>query len=200
MPGKKEVVNIERPNFEVLGATIKGTSPLIVSKFSEKAKKQILDKQMKKAAKKKESRKPEKEFEAAKYLTSDGKDGFPALCVKLAMVDSARFVDGVPATVLRGTVFVVPDDMETGLVYIKSRKCKMVEDVVRLQGMGRPADLRFRPYYYDWSMKLSIKYDKDILSREQVMNLLARAGVSNGLGEWRPERNGQFGMFEVSDK
>lgn len=194
---KPTVIQLEKPNFETIGITIKGTSPLIVSQFSAKSKKQILDKQMKKAAKKKEARDPKKEFEAAKYITSDGKDGFPALCVKLAMVDSARFVEGLPATVLRGTIFVVADDMETGLIYIKSKKAKMVEDVVRLAGMGKPADLRFRPYYYDWSMKLTIKYDADILSQEQVVNLLSRAGVSNGLGEWRPERNGQHGMFEV---
>jgi hypothetical protein len=198
MQPKVNVIQIQRPNFDVIKMTIKGETPLIVSRFSEKAKRQILDKQMKKAAKKKEARTPKAEFEAAKYKMSNGKDGFPALCVKLAMVDSSRFVEGLPATVLRGTIFVIPDDMETGLVKIKYKKCKMVEDVVRLQGIGKPADLRFRPYYYDWSMDLKIKLDRDILSQEQVTNLLARAGVSNGLGEWRPERNGQFGMFSVA--
>ena len=42
-----------------------------------------------------------------------------------------------------------------------------------------------------------IEFDNDQFSPGQILNLLQRAGFSQGLGEWRPERNGDFGTFEV---
>jgi len=191
---------IKRPNTKTVRVTIVGTAPLIVHQFSEKAKRQMRDKQAKKATTKRATREPDKEFEQAKYKMANGKDGFPALAIKQAMVGSARFTEDAKMTVLRGVIFVKPDETETGLIEIKSKKCEMVEDVVRLSGIGKPADLRYRPYYYGWSMDLKIVYDADVVSIEQVMNLLSRAGLSQGLGEWRPERNGQNGMFEIKEK
>lgn len=196
MPKKNTVIEIRPPNVETVLVKIVGDTPLIVHQFAEKSKKEMRDKQAKKAKKKRDIRDPDKEYEQAKYKLPNGKDGFPALAIKQAIVGSARFVDDLPMTILRGTVFVMTDDMESGLVAIKCKKEKMVEDIVRV-GMGS-SDFRYRPYYYDWSIDLRIKYDKDVLSLEQLLNLLTRAGLSQGLGDWRPERDGQNGQFHVS--
>ncbi len=196
MAGKPTVIAVNEPNIKEMVVTLIGDSPLIVHRFSEKAKRMMLEKQQKKAAKKKEARKPREEFEQAKYKLTSGKDGFPSLAIKQAIIGAARFVDDLPMTVIRGAVFVQCDEQETGLIAIKTpKKAKMVEDIVRI-GQGT-SDLRFRPYYYDWTMKVTIKFDEDILSLEQVVNLLARAGLSQGIGEWRPERNGQSGQFHI---
>ena len=197
---KKEnkAIEIRPPQVETVLLRIVGDTPLIVHQFAEKSKKQMRDKQEKKAKAQKEARDSDEEFEQAKYKMSNGKDGFPALAVKQAIVGSARFTDDVPMTILRGTVFVTAEEMETGLVEIKAKKVKKVEDMVRV-GMGS-SDFRYRPYYYDWSIDLKIKYDKSVLSLEQVLNLLTRAGLSQGLGDWRPERNGQNGQFHVDEK
>lgn len=192
---KDATIQVERPNIQVAQFTLVGDTPLIVHRFSEKARKEILYKQQKKAAKKKEIRNPEAEYEEAKCKMANGEDGFPALALKQAIVGSCRFIDGLPMTVVRGVIFVVPDDMETGLLKIHHKKVKMVEDVVRI-GNGVSA-LCYRPYYYGWSLKPKIKYDASVISLEQVVNLLVRAGLSQGLGDWRVERNGQSGSFTV---
>lgn len=198
MKSKNETIEIKPPEVETVIVTIVGDTPLIVHKFTEKAKKEMRDKQAKKAKQKKEARDGDLEFEQAKYKMENGKDGFPALAVKQAIIGSARFVEGLPMTILRGTVFVLADETDTGLIEIKAKKCEKVEDMVRV-GMGS-SDFRYRPYYYGWSIELKIKYDKAVLSLEQVLNLLTRAGLSQGLGDWRPERNGQNGMFHIDEK
>jgi hypothetical protein len=74
----------------------------------------------------------------------------------------------------------------------------MREDMVRV-GMGT-ADIRYRPEFTEWSVKLPIKYNADAISLDQLVNLFTLAGFGVGVGEWRPERDGQYGMFHVAAK
>jgi hypothetical protein len=185
---------IPAPNIKDMKVKIEGTMPLIFHRWSEKAKQMILDKQMKKATKGREVKNPEQDAEDSYYKDSSGKIAFPALCIKQAMVNAVRNVEGVTMTLLRGSVFVVGD--KEGLIPVEYKKKSMRSDMVRV-GMGT-ADIRFRGQVEDWSMTFIIKFNADVVSAEQVLNLLNIAGFSCGLGEWRPERNGDFGTFQVS--
>ncbi|MEJ5360186.1 MAG: hypothetical protein WHT06_16110, partial [Desulfobacterales bacterium] len=53
----------------------------------------------------------------------------------------------------------------------------------------------------EWGLKVRIRYDADQFSRDDVANLIARAGVQCGLGEGRPfsrMSNGMgYGTFEI---
>lgn len=191
-----ETIVVRKPNIQMLEVEIEGVRPMIQHRFSEKSIRQIEEKQQKKNAKtKKEVRNPQAEFEAAKYKDKNGNIAFPALCLKQAIVGSARMVDGLPMTILRGAVFVKGD--EEGMIKVNHKSCELRRDVVRLN--GGPADLRYRPELKDWKMKLNIDYNADVISAEQIVNLLSIAGFSQGLGEWRPERNGDFGTFRVKE-
>lgn len=178
---------------------IEGETPLVVHQFGEKSKKQIRDKQTLKASasKKKEKRNPEAEFEAARYfiVNDDGErlDAFPSVGVKAAMIDAGyRYMDLVK-TNLRGDLRIKPDLLE-----IIGPPPEMVEDVVRLSGPGRTADLRYRPYYFPWEMVVPITFKPDRVSEEQIVSMLAHAGFSVGLGENRPGKSGgNNGTFQV---
>src|SRR3990167_9976043 len=187
---------IPAPNIKSLSVEIEGTSPLIFHRWSEKAKQMILDKQMKKATKGRETKNPEKDVEESYYKDSEGRIAFPALCIKQAMVNAVRNVEGGTMTLLRGSVFVAGD--KDGLIPVNYKKKMGRSDMVRV-GKGS-ADIRFRGQVNDWSMKFTIKFNADVISAEQVLNLLNIAGFSCGLGEWRPEKSGDFGTFQVSQK
>jgi hypothetical protein len=58
-------------------------------------------------------------------------------------------------------------------------------------------DLRYRPQFDDWSVKITAQVDADILSADILANLVKRAGFGVGIGEWRPEKGGDFGRFEI---
>lgn len=181
---------IELPALQIEQITLMliGDSPLIVHAWSEKAKKQMLDKQMKKATKGKEAKDPEADYEACFYRTDTGAFGFPAIGVKAAMVAAARYVDA-KMTVLRGA-FHIGVEMLTVIGEPRPR-----EDMVRLS-LG-VADIRYRPEFVDWRIPVTIKYNTAAISAEQIANLLNVAGFGVGIGEWRPERNGSYGRFHV---
>jgi hypothetical protein len=72
----------------------------------------------------------------------------------------------------------------------------MREDMVRLMG-GGASDLRYRGQVKDWTMEFIVKWNGGMFSASQVLNLIQYAGFSSGLGEWRMERSGTFGAFEL---
>ena len=73
----------------------------------------------------------------------------------------------------------------------------MREDVCRV-GMGT-ADLRYRGQFDPWGVKVRVEINTAVISAEQVVNLFALAGFAVGVGEWRPERNGEYGRFRVAE-
>ena len=120
----------------------------------------------------------------------NGDYGFPTIAFKQAAVSAGgRFSDGLKMTELRGSFFV-----EGELVKIEGAP-RMREHPVRI-GMGT-ADIRYRPEFVNWRVNLKIKYNSDKISLDQLVNIFNLAGFGVGVGEWRPEKDGQFGMFHV---
>lgn len=111
------------------------------------------------------------------------------------MVNAARNIEGVTMTILRGAIFVEGDD--DGLIPVSFASERMREDMVRLGGISNPADIRYRGELTGWSMKFKVRFNADVIPAAMVVNLLNTAGFACGLGEWRPERNGDKGTFKV---
>src|SRR6185369_6025850 len=90
-------LSIELPKLALLkmDVVLIGDSPLITHKWSEKAKKQMLDKQMKKAKQGKEAKDPERDFRESLYVHPDGGFGFPVIGFKAAAVTACTTIDGV---------------------------------------------------------------------------------------------------------
>lgn len=187
----EEIVEIKAINILRVTLTLIGDSPLIVDAWSAKAKKGMLDKQMKKAQTAKQAKDPARDYEEAFYRLENGKPGFPTVAFKAAAVSAGgRFSEGLKMTELRGAFHI-----EGELVEIIGEP-KMREDMVRV-GMGT-ADIRYRPEFPHWTVKLPVRYNADKISIEQMANIFNLAGFGVGVGEWRPERDGQFGMFHVA--
>ena len=192
-------VSVSRPNLMVSQFKVKGLSPLISHKWSEKAKKEMRDKQTKKKLAPKQAKDPKAEFESSLYLLSNGTHpkgpyGFPAVAFKAAAVRAAKQVDGMNMTDARGLFYIEPDDGD--LVRIDSPKPPVMrEDMVRLN--GKSADIRYRGAFIDWSVLLNVRYNADVISQEQLLNLFELAGFSCGIGEWRMEKGGTFGTFTL---
>lgn len=193
-----EVVKLDPIKVKTIQISIRGISPLISHQFSEKARKQMRDKKLGQKVKAREAADPEAELEAATYRLSDGSFGVPATAIKNAITEAAHKDLGIPRTVLRRGLFIVADDTPSGgvpLVRIRTPERLMREDVVRV-GMGS-SDLRWRPEFPKWEIDLRIQYDTEWLQVETIVGLLQRAGFGIGIGEWRPERDGDFGRFEI---
>ncbi len=194
-----EAIQLQRRTLHTLEVEIEGTAPLIVHAWSRKAREMMLAAQQgKKAPKVKKD--PEQDFNDSRYRLIDGSgDGFPVTGVKAACVKGAgrAFGGGVKMTELRqGLLFLADGPGEDGmpLVRLNAEPPTMREDMVRV-GPGT-ADIRFRAQYLQWGMLLRVRFDPNIISPESVVAVVD-AGGSNGIGEWRPEKSGMFGTFQV---
>ena len=190
MPSKDEAQEVKLAGLAVEGLKLRlvSTSALIVHKWSEKAKKQMLDKQMKRASQGKAAKDPEQDYRESLYIRDDGSYGFPAVAFKAAAVRAGTYCD-MKMVFLRGAFHVEGD-----LVLIEGEP-EPREDMVRV-GMGT-ADIRYRPQFPKWATELDITFNNRALTAEQIVNLFEIAGFAVGVGEWRPEKDGQFGRFRV---
>lgn len=182
---------------ETLEIPIIGTAPLIMHNWSEKAKRMMLD-NMQGRKQPKEPKDPEAEYKAAFYLTKDDGYGFPVLAFKAATVEASRlYGKSVTKVALRQTLFFQGEYSEKAgqSLFPITGTPHMREDVVRVGMSG--TDLRYRPEFPDWSTVLTVTYIRSSLTRESVLSLIDAAGLTVGVGEWRPERDGDFGTYRI---
>lgn len=212
-----EVVEIRPIEIAKADIMITGDSPLIVHKWSEKAKRQMLDKQMKVTKTKgREAKNPIEDFVSSMYwihnepdeyteeafeaaIAAGAKFGFPVNAIKQAAISGAYRCGAIKDKVsVKGAFFIEGVQVkENQLAIINGSAPVMREDMVRV-GMGT-ADIRYRGEFREWSMPLFITYNKNgQYTLEQIINLINMGGYTVGIGEWRPEKDGQYGMFHVA--
>lgn len=209
-----EILEIRPIEVEKVGLRIVGTTPLIMHAWSDKAMKLILDAQQGKIkGKGKEAKVPVEDFIKSMYwltpppkeMTEEAFDaaiaagarfGFPATAFKQAAISAAYRMGWTKDKMsARGAFFIDAD--EAGLVEIHSDKPVMREDMVRI-AMGT-ADIRYRGEFRNWYADLVISYNTNSnFDLENIINMLNAGGYVCGVGEWRPERDGQYGMFTVA--
>lgn len=188
-------VQIDRIDAETIQVPIIGTTPLIVHRFSEKAKRQMLDNMQGKRSPK-QAKNPEAEYLASFYMLKDGRYGFPSVGFKQAMVSGTRlFGKDVTMVLVRQTIFVHGEAATDQPLVPIDGEPHMREDVVTVGRGGH--DLRYRGEFPEWRADLQITYVKASFTRGSVLTLLEAAGLGVGVGEWRPEKNGDFGQFAI---
>lgn len=185
-----EAIQLPPLDLRLMRLRLVGDSPLICHAWSEKAKKAMLDAQMKKARQAKPAKDPQKDFEDSLYIHPDGGYGFPVVAFKSAAVDACSHVAGVTKVEARGAFHIAGE-----LARINGTPTPR-EDMVRV-GMGT-ADIRYRGQFEKWSVDLAVRFNASVLSAEQVIHLFNVAGFAIGVGEWRPQRDGSYGMFHVA--
>lgn len=206
MAAKNDPIIIPSIQFRTATLKVIGDSPLIMHKWSEKAKKEMLDKQMKKAkAKGHDAKDPVADYISSMYWLDGEPEEKTAEAVEKAIADGARF--GFPAVAFKASAVsggyrakVTKDKVSMqGAFHIPTEfveiegKPQIREDMVRV-GMGT-ADIRYRGEFPEWSALIPIKYNEGVITLEQLINLFNLGGFSVGVGEWRPEKGGSYGMF-----
>lgn len=189
-------IDVQKIDIGKLLVPILGTTPLIVHRFSEKAKRQMLDK-MQGHRTVKEPKNPEAEYQAAFYRFEEGGYGLPIGAFHQATVGAARFYGkDVTMTGLRQFMFMRGEPGVDGisLVRIEGSEPFMREDVVRV---GQGTDLRYRPQFTEWNTILTVLYVKSALTQSSVLSLIDAGGLGVGVGEWRPEKKGEFGCYGI---
>ena len=199
-----EIPQIEFKSFIV---DITGDTPLIVHKWAEKARKEMLDKQMKKASTGKDAKNPVRDFLDSIYFIDDAGNGIPTppelrnvtprtpyekiedvlkksrfglpTCAFKKCAIDAGYQQGAlkTKTTAWGAFFIV------GEFAVIDGFPTMREDMVKIS-KGTP-DIRYRAEFKQWKTQRP----------DQIIALLTLGGSSVGIGEWRPEHHGPFGTY-----
>lgn len=219
---EEKIIAIKPIEMKTVTITIESDSPLIEHAWSEKAKRLMLEAQTGTAkGKAKEKRSPVRDFINSLYwkkgkpeITDDMSEeecqqafldavdhaefGFPLTGIKQAGNSAAYRMHWVKDQMgLRGAYFIRDVDGD-GLLTING-KPTMREDTVKLQ--GKTADLRYRGVFDKWSITFDVDYNANgEFSLENLLNIINAGGTVCGIGEWRPERDGQFGRYHIKTK
>ena len=198
-----------------------GETPLIVHAWSEKAKREMLAKQVKGTKGGKEARDPHGDFVSSLYEMGEGVDpksgkkktvyGFPVTGVKNAILSSAHKDKGVPRVTVQSALYLNAEMVrvrpalagaicDMPLIRVHGSAPEMREDMVRIgSGLNKKANLAYRGQFTHWAVKLTGKFNTAVLNAQQLYFLLSEAGTGIGIGEWRNERRGMFGAFRMAD-
>lgn len=211
----EEVIEIRPLDIKEVKVRIVGDTPLIVHAWSEKAKRMMLEAQMKTTkTKAKVARDPYDDFVQSLYwlegqpkestpeafeeaVNNGAKWGFPVGAIKQAGNAGAYRMGWVKNQMgLRGSYFLKTEFGD--MAEIKGSIPEMREDMVRI-GNGS-ADLRYRGEFKNWYMDMILEYNASgDMTLEQILNVINAGGYTVGLGEWRPEKDGSFGKFHIEE-
>lgn len=178
---------------------ILGTSPMIMNRMSEKAKRELLlPKGRKSTAERAQNLKhsPLKEYRASAYKVSD--DAAPArLCFhatgfKGAMASAALDLPGARKSEIGRLCWMEGFNIP---IYGTPR---LLMSVVKSADPNRTPDIRTRAILPEWACRLAVRFVRPRLTEQTVANLMAAAGVIVGVGDFRQEKGkGSFGQFAL---
>lgn len=205
---KSNVIEVPEIRLERHKLYLVGNAPLIVHAFPEKQRKAMIAKQMKTAKGGRDARDPYAEVEASRYRLPDGRDGFPAIGFKASAVTACTSLADVTKVAARQAFRVEGLQMNsagaiegacvrTALVPLVAHEAVMREDVARLSGPSRSAEMRYRPEYSIWGVELDVILNPQVVSIGQLASMFQAAGHGVGIGDYRPERDGDCGTFDV---
>lgn len=176
---------------------IRGVTPLLIHRFTEQSEQR------------KNSRKvnieqidPREEAKKAAYINADGTFYFSAASIPGCMGNAGSNHK------MRGSRkslrFVVPSAvrMEADTVTILNGSGPAKDFEVDARPVTIPATkgrvMRYRPRFNQWGAQFNILVNDDILDVDTVHQLLNEAGLTVGIGDFRPEKRGPFGTFRVT--
>lgn len=203
MKVKETSVVISAPKFNTVEVILQGTAPLVVERFSKKVELMAKMALGSTAANKKvrTARDYDNEAEESRYRGPDGWEGMNASAFRIGMIGACRLV-GFKMTLAKLSLFVEADafDLKDGIplvrVYGKSETY-----TAHTRNATGVVDVRARPMYREWAVKLRVRFDADQFSAQDVYNLIARVGGQVGIGAGRPDSKASagcgFGTFEV---
>lgn len=167
-----------------VGVTIEGLSALLMHAFPLTPVEAL------------EKKTPEEQAEHAAYRDPDSGELYvPGVALQRSLINGAAYCKGKGRASLQKSaaacLIVSPERVSLG--------CR--EYVVDCRPVVVPATkgrvLRYRPRLDKWRLSFQLDYDDTLLSTKQVRDVVDNAGTRVGLLDFRPERKGPFGRFNV---
>jgi hypothetical protein len=176
---------------------VRGTTPLLVHRFSEESEQEKATRRIKVG-----NEDPREVAKRAAYIASDGSFYISAFSIPNAMANAGsnhkmrgsrktlRFVVPCAVTVKADTITIMNGAGPAKDFEVDARPVTIPATKGRV--------MRYRPRFNCWGLKFSLVINEAMLALDDAQMLLNEAGVSVGIGDFRPEKRGPFGTFLVT--
>jgi hypothetical protein len=174
---------------EKIKVTIKGTTPLLFNRFRDVA--------IEGTSKKRTGAMAIADIEDKLYLLKE-KPHIPAVYIKNCISESAKQFKIIGkgkstySKIVASTVDVSPD-----MILLDAGNF----DVFRISAVNPTTKGRMmteRPRYKEWSASFEITINDPAVPISVVQEILEHGGKYVGIGDWRPEKKGMHGKFNIS--
>lgn len=190
-----EVREIEMRTFR---ANLLGTSPMIMNRFSQKAWQELLfpsERRSRATMEQTLKHDPIAEFRGAIYRCRDEKAPtlvhVPNGAFHGALAAAAIDIPGAARAKIERLTKVI--DVTVHLYGVP----QMFMAMVRNSDMNHTPDVRTRPIFPEWACSIEVQYIKTVLTERTLMHLLGAAGKIVGIGDWRGQKGGPYGAFDI---
>lgn len=168
-----------------LSVSIKGISPLLMNAYREAPDGFKL-------------MSPKEQAENGVYRDPKTRDLYvPVDNVMRALISGAGYSKGKGRASLQKEVaaalFVSPARISLGTTEYEVDSRGIVIPATR----GRT--MRHRARIEDWAVEFTVEFDETLLNSKQIEKILVDTGSRVGLMDFRPEKKGPYGRFEVTD-
>lgn len=185
---------------KLFNVTIEGTSALLQHRFSEdveaQSKKNTRRVQIK-------SETPREAAEKVCYRDAKGNLYLPGPCISRMIREAGaghkqRGSRKSLKYVIAGAVSVTTETIE---LFNLDQKHKLNDFEVDSRPVVIPSTkgriMRHRPRLDEWVAKFTLRVNEDLIDPQTAQQLLVEGGVQLGIGDFRPEKGGPFGTFNV---
>lgn len=197
---KKEDQQFEIQEIEVdeVEMNFLGMSPMIMNRFAAKAWRELLFpsvKQNRAGLEQSLKHDPPAEYRGALYVNRSEKEKtlihIPTGAFHGALASVALDIPGTAKAKIERLTKIV--DLQVNLYGTPQIFCAMV----RNSDQNRTPDVRTRPIFPEWCGTIRFRYVKGILTEKTVVNLFGAAGKIIGIGDWRGQKGGPFGAYDI---
>ena len=180
--------------FQPFKLWVVGTTPLICHAWSQKAKIEMLSKQVKAVKSGKEARDPEQDFVDSLYEMQPNVFGFPATGVKNCILSAAHKDRGVARSSVLSSLWIDAEMVKVRpalagaicdmpLIRIWGSDPEMREDMTKIgTGLNKVANLAYRAQFSTWALRITGRFNVSMLNAEALAFLIQQSGMASGLG------------------
>jgi hypothetical protein len=197
-PKKNERIEIQEIHMNEVRFNVLGETPFIMHRFSQKAWRELLMPSASANRAELEQRlkhDPFAEYRGAFYRNRDPESPTMFHCPNgmfhAALSSAALDIPGAAKAKIERLTRVV--DVNIELYGIPQIFCAMV----RNSDINHTPDVRTRPIFPEWGCCITVRYMKNTLSERTVANLISAGGKIVGIGDWRPQKGGPYGCYEI---
>ena len=150
----------------------------------------------------------EDEAEMRTYRNDKGNLIVPAVQIRASILEASKAykLGRTNMKTLLNHLMIEPVD-ELELKSLKNRPIKTYNIDKRRVVVSRAGIMRARPVVPEWKLTFSVEVDRELMENslqgtstlDVLTKILSDAGKKQGIGDYRPQKGGSFGRFDITD-